>query len=136
MVVTLRRSPGSHSRGRWAAFVPCGGFVGPDPARDRDPDPDRGPDRPPPPDGPVAPVPDRDRSPAPDRGPDRRPPPDGPVDAIPPDQLAAARFLLAMSEQDNAEMWRVLMSTPTLPLLAGVSLIALAFGSGLYGTDR
>ena len=58
------------------------------------------------------------------------------ADAIPPDQLAAARFLLAMSEQDNAEMWRIIMSTPTLPLLAGVSLIGLAFGSGLYGAER
>ena len=67
---------------------------------------------------------------------DRVEPPSGAVDAIPPDQLAAARFLLAMSEQDNAEMWRVIMSTPTLPLLAGVALIGLAFGSGLYGSER
>jgi hypothetical protein len=55
---------------------------------------------------------------------------------IPPDQLAAARFLLAMREDDSAEMWRVLMSTSTLPLLAGVSVLALAFGVGHYGEQR
>lgn len=55
---------------------------------------------------------------------------------IPPDQLAAARFLLATREDDSAELWRVLMSTSTLPLLAGLGVIALAFGKGLYGDDR
>ena len=55
---------------------------------------------------------------------------------IPPDQLAAARFLLAMREDDSVEMWRVLMSTSTLPLLAGVAVLALAFGSGHYGDER
>jgi hypothetical protein len=55
---------------------------------------------------------------------------------IPPDQLAAARFLLAMREDDSAEMWRVLMSASTLPLLAGVALLAIAFGSGHYGDER
>jgi hypothetical protein len=58
------------------------------------------------------------------------------INDIPPDQLAGARLLLAMRENDSAEMWRVLMSTSTLPLLSGVALIALAFGSGLYGEER
>jgi hypothetical protein len=62
--------------------------------------------------------------------------PGGSTYDIPPDQLAAARFLLAMREDDSAEMWRVLMSASTLPLLAGVSLLALAFGSGHYGDER
>ena len=68
--------------------------------------------------------------------PDRVPPPPAPRYDIPPDQLAAARLLLAMREDDSAEMWRVLMSTATLPLLAGVSLLAIAFGSGHYGDER
>ena len=68
--------------------------------------------------------------------PDRVPKPSGSTYEIPPDQLAAARFLLAMREDDSAEMWRVLMSTSTLPLLAGVSVLALAFGSGHYGDER
>ena len=55
---------------------------------------------------------------------------------IVPDQLAAARLLLAMREDDSPEMWRVLMSSSTLPLLAGVATIALAFGVGHYGDDR
>jgi len=68
--------------------------------------------------------------------PDRVMKPRGSTYEIPPDQLAAARFLLAMREDDSAEMWRVLMSTSTLPLLAGVSVLALAFGSGHYGDER
>jgi hypothetical protein len=62
--------------------------------------------------------------------------PSGSAYDIPPDQLAAARFLLAMREDDSVEMWRVLMSTSTLPLLAGVSVLALAFGAGHYGDER
>jgi len=53
-----------------------------------------------------------------------------------PDQLAGARLLLAMREDDRAEMWRVLMSSSTIPLLAGVATIALAFGTGHYGDER
>jgi len=68
--------------------------------------------------------------------PDRVARPGGSAYDIPPDQLAAARFLLAMREDDSEEMWRVLMSTSTLPLLAGVSVLALAFGSGHYGEER
>jgi hypothetical protein len=68
--------------------------------------------------------------------PDRVMKPHGSSYEIPPDQLAAARFLLAMREDDSVEMWRVLMSTSTLPLLAGVSVLALAFGSGHYGEER
>lgn len=64
------------------------------------------------------------------------PGPRGSIYDIPPDQLAAARFLLAMREDDSAEMWRVLMSSSTLPLLAGISVLALAFGSGHYGDER
>ena len=56
--------------------------------------------------------------------------------AIPPDQLAAARFLLALREEDHEEMWRLLTTSPTLPLLAGVSVLAIAFGSGHYGEER
>jgi hypothetical protein len=55
---------------------------------------------------------------------------------IPPDQLGAARFLLATREDDSAEMWRVLTTTSTLPLLAGIAVLALAFGKGLYGEER
>jgi hypothetical protein len=55
---------------------------------------------------------------------------------IVPDQLAAARLLLAMREDDTPEMWRVLMDSSTLPLLAGVATIALAFGVGHYGEER
>jgi hypothetical protein len=75
--------------------------------------------------------------PDPDRAPDPGPVP-GPGSAydIPPDQLAAARFLLAVRENDHPQMWRVLMETSTLPLLAGVSLLAIAFGSGHYGEER
>lgn len=62
--------------------------------------------------------------------------PGGSAYDIPPDQLAAARFLLAMREDDSVELWRVLMSTSTLPLLAGVAVLALAFGSGHYGDER
>ncbi len=68
--------------------------------------------------------------------PERMAGPRGSAYDIPPDQLAAARFLLAMREDDSAEMWQVLMATSTLPLLAGMTLIALAFGKGLYGEDR
>jgi hypothetical protein len=53
--------------------------------------------------------------------PDRVARPSGSAYDIPPDQLAAARFLLAMREDDSAEMWRVLMSTSTLPLLCSRS---------------
>jgi hypothetical protein len=62
--------------------------------------------------------------------------PAGPPYAIVPDQLAAARLLLAMREDDNPEMWRVMMSAATIPLLAGVAVLALAFGEGHYGHDR
>ena len=62
--------------------------------------------------------------------------PIGPAFEIVPDQLAGARLLLAMREDDSAEMWRVLMSSSTLPLLAGVATIALAFGVGHYGHER
>jgi hypothetical protein len=62
-------------------------------------------------------------------------PPDSPY-AIVPDQLAAARLLLAMRENDNPEMWRVMMASSTIPLLAGVAVLALAFGEGHYGRDR
>jgi hypothetical protein len=41
-----------------------------------------------------------------------------------------------MREDDSPEMWRVLMSSSTLPLLAGVATIALAFGVGHYGDER
>ena len=58
-----------------------------------------------------------------------------PYDIV-PDQLAAARLLLAMREDDNPELWRVLMSSSTLPLVAGLAVIALAFGEGHYGRDR
>jgi hypothetical protein len=77
-------------------------------------------------------------SPDPDAGsdPDSVAKPAGIPYAIPPDQLAAARFLLALREEDHAEMWRLLMTTPTLPLLAGVSVLAIAFGSGHYGEQR
>ena len=53
-----------------------------------------------------------------------------------PDQLAGARLLLAMREDDRGEMWRVMMSSSTIPLLAGVATIALAFGTGHYGDER
>jgi hypothetical protein len=59
-----------------------------------------------------------------------------PAFEIVPDQLAAARLLLAMREDDRAEMWQVLMSSSTLPLLAGVATIALTFGTGHYGDER
>ena len=62
--------------------------------------------------------------------------PTGSAYDIVPDQLAGARLLLAMREDDSAEMWRVLMSSSTLPLLAGVATIALAFGVGHYGDER
>ena len=62
--------------------------------------------------------------------------PVGPAYDIVPDQLAGARLLLAMREDDSPEMWRVLMSSSTLPLLAGVATIALAFGVGHYGDER
>jgi hypothetical protein len=55
---------------------------------------------------------------------------------IVPDQLAAARLLLAMREGDSSEMWRVLLSSSSIPLVAGVATIALAFGVGHYGHDR
>ena len=55
---------------------------------------------------------------------------------IPPDQLGAARFLLATREDDSAEMWRVLTTTSTLPLLAGIAVLAMAFGKGLNGAER
>ena len=60
----------------------------------------------------------------------------GPPFEIVPDQLAAARLLLAMRENDSAEMWQVLMASSTLPLLVGVATIALAFGTGHYGDER
>jgi hypothetical protein len=60
----------------------------------------------------------------------------GPPFEIIPDQLGAARLLLAMREDDPAEMWEVLMSSSTLPLVAGVATIALAFGVGHYGQER
>ena len=60
----------------------------------------------------------------------------GPGFEIVPDQLAAARLLLAMRENDRDEMWQVLLSSSTLPLLAGVATIALAFGVGHYGEPR
>ena len=62
--------------------------------------------------------------------------PTGSAFDIVPDQLAGARLLLAMREDDSAEMWRILMSSSTLPLLAGVATIALAFGVGHYGDER
>jgi hypothetical protein len=55
---------------------------------------------------------------------------------IPPDQLGAARLLLALREDDSPELWRVLMSSSTLPLLTGLATIALAFGVGHYGEER
>ena len=60
----------------------------------------------------------------------------GPPFEIVPDQLAAARLLLAMREDDSAEMWQVLMASSTLPLLVGVATIALTFGTGHYGDER
>lgn len=67
--------------------------------------------------------------------PDRVDPP-VPMRDVPPDRHNAARLLLAIREQDEAEIWRILMTASTLPLLTGVSLLALAFGSGHYGETR
>jgi len=58
-----------------------------------------------------------------------------PYDIV-PDQLAGARLLLAMRENDSREMWRVLTSSSTLPLLVGVATVAIAFGVGHYGDER
>jgi hypothetical protein len=58
-----------------------------------------------------------------------------PYDIV-PDQLAGARLLLSMRENDSREMWRVLTSSSTLPLLVGVATIAIAFGMGHYGDER
>jgi hypothetical protein len=58
-----------------------------------------------------------------------------PYDIV-PDQLAGARLILALRENDGREMWRVLTSSSTLPLLVGVATIAVAFGVGHYGAER
>ena len=62
-------------------------------------------------------------------------PASSPYDIV-PDQLAGARLLLAIRENDSREMWRVLMSSSTLPLLVGVATIAIAFGVGHYSDAR